>query len=542
MGNILNRSKITSHSIHSIKIRPSRKPAMAQNRGCLVCCPVISRSVEETLEQMQQAKVDGADIVEIRIDLLNNFNPKADLTILLKERPLPIIITYRPKWEGGEYEGDEATRLDVLRLAIELDADYVDVELQVATDFIKSMRDKKSRMCKIIVSNHNFESTPSVEELRHLVERLQSTGADIVKFTTTATNITDVARVFQVFPHSQVPIIASVISSRGLISSILCPKFGGYLTFGSLGPGKESASGQPALTDLINIYRIKNLGKDTKVFGIIGNPVGHSKGPILHNRAFREIGLDAVYVPFLVDDLAEFLRVYSSPDFSGFSVTIPHKEAAVQCCDEVEPIAQSIGAVNTIVRRPSDGKLIGYNTDYTGAISAIEDGLKGRLSSGDWGNTSPLSGRLFVVVGAGGAGKALAYGAKEKGARVVIANRNYERAKALANLVGGEAIPLDKLDSFCQENGMILANTTSVGMHPNVMESPISKEALVAYDLVFDAVYTPKVTRLLREAEEAGATVVSGLEMFIRQAMGQFELFTGTPAPGVLMREIVARL
>ncbi|XP_057825593.2 bifunctional 3-dehydroquinate dehydratase/shikimate dehydrogenase, chloroplastic isoform X2 [Cryptomeria japonica] len=565
---------------------------MAQT-SCLVCCPLVANSVEETVIQMQQAKADGADIIELRLDHLHNFNPNTQLQIILNQRPLPIIVTYRPKWEGGEYEGEEATRLDTLRLALELGADYVDVELQVAPTFIKSISEKKSRNSKIIVSSHNYQSTPSLKELGQLVTRIQDTGADIVKIATTATNITDVNQIFQVqkglhaqsemtagcndvhacalhIPHdnseafggdriltrlkilchttqfnpslhSCVPIIALAMSSRGLISRILCPKFGGYLTFGSIGIGKESASGQPTLTDLLKIYKIKSLSRDTKIFGIIGNPVGHSKGPILHNQAFREIGFDGIYVPFLVDDLAQFLTVYSTPDFAGFSVTIPHKEAALQCCDEVEPVAQSIGAVNTIVRRHSDGKLIGYNTDYMGAISAVEDGLKGRLSSGDWENISPLSGRLFVVVGAGGAGKALAYGAKEKGARVAIANRNYERAKTLASLVGGEAIPLEKLDSFCPENGMILANTTSVGMHPNVNETPISKEALKSYDLVFDAVYTPKVTRLLREAEETGATVVSGLEMFIRQAMGQFELFTGCPAPAKLMREIAVR-
>ncbi|GLJ31422.1 hypothetical protein SUGI_0630490 [Cryptomeria japonica] len=519
---------------------------MAQT-SCLVCCPLVANSVEETVIQMQQAKADGADIIELRLDHLHNFNPNTQLQIILNQRPLPIIVTYRPKWEGGEYEGEEATRLDTLRLALELGADYVDVELQVAPTFIKSISEKKSRNSKIIVSSHNYQSTPSLKELGQLVTRIQDTGADIVKIATTATNITDVNQIFQVQKglHAQsemtVPIIALAMSSRGLISRILCPKFGGYLTFGSIGIGKESASGQPTLTDLLKIYKIKSLSRDTKIFGIIGNPVGHSKGPILHNQAFREIGFDGIYVPFLVDDLAQFLTVYSTPDFAGFSVTIPHKEAALQCCDEVEPVAQSIGAVNTIVRRHSDGKLIGYNTDYMGAISAVEDGLKGRLSSGDWENISPLSGRLFVVVGAGGAGKALAYGAKEKGARVAIANRNYERAKTLASLVGGEAIPLEKLDSFCPENGMILANTTSVGMHPNVNETPISKEALKSYDLVFDAVYTPKVTRLLREAEETGATVVSGLEMFIRQAMGQFELFTGCPAPAKLMREIAVR-
>eukprot|EP01018_Ginkgo_biloba_P010731 Gb_22470 [translate_table: standard] len=509
--------------------------------GCLVCCSLVAHSLEETLKQMHQAKFDGADVIEIRIDHLRNFNPTVDMEILLKNRPLPTIITYRPKWEGGNYEGDEGNRLYALRLAMELGADYVDIEFQVASDFIESVKNEKMRNCKIIVSNHNYESTPSLEDLCHLVGRIQSTGADVVKFSTTATNITDVARIFQVLAQSQVPIIASVMSERGLISRILCPKFGGYLTFGSLGLGKELASGQPTLTDLINVYRMKCLGRDTKVFGIIGNPVGHSKGPVFHNQAFKEIGFDAIYVPFLVDNLAEFLRVYSYPDFAGYSVTIPHKEAALECCDEVEPIARSIGAVNTIVRRESDGKLIGYNTDYTGAISAIEDGLKGRLKSGNWENTSPLSGKLFVVIGAGGAGKALAYGAKQKGARVAIANRNYERGKALANLVAGEAIPLDKLDSFCQEDGMILANTTSVGMHPNVNVTPVSKGALRAYDLVFDAVYTPKVTRLLREAEEVGVTVVSGLEMFIRQAMAQFQLFTGCPAPEKLMREIVAK-
>eukprot|EP01018_Ginkgo_biloba_P017336 Gb_23330 [translate_table: standard] len=371
---------------------------------------------------------------------------------------------------------------------------------------------------------------------------MQSTGADILKIVTTTTNITDVSRIFQLIPHSQVPIIACVMGERGLISQLLSPKFGGYLMYGSIGSGKESTPGQPKLAELTRIYKIGRLGRDTKVFGVIANPVGHSKGPILHNQAFRDTGFNGVYVPLLVDDLSEFLRVYSAPDFAGFSVGIPHKEAALACCDEVQPLAQSIGAVNTIIRRQSDGKLIGYNTDCEGAISAIEDGLRaGRMGSGNSGSSSPLAGRLFVLVGAGGAGRALAFGAKQRGARVVIANRNYERAKALANSVEGEAIPLEKLDSFCPETGMVLANTSAIGMQPNVNATPLSKEALGAYSLVFDAVYTPRVTRLLREAQEAGKIVVSGLEMFIRQAIGQYELFTGNPAPVELMRKIVMK-
>ncbi|XP_064969310.1 bifunctional 3-dehydroquinate dehydratase/shikimate dehydrogenase, chloroplastic-like isoform X2 [Musa acuminata AAA Group] len=231
-----------------------------------------------------------------------------------------------------------------------------------------------------------------------------------------------------------------------------------------------------------------------KVFGIIGKPVGHSKSPILHNGAFRSVGLNAVYVPLLVDDLANFLTAYSSLDFGGFSCTIPHKEAAVTCCDEVDPIVKSIEAVNTIIRRPTDGKLVGYNTDYVGAISAIEDGIRG--SQGKGASISPLAGKTFVVIGAGGAGKALAHGARENGAKVVIANRTYERARELANFVGGCAPTLAELEICHPEDGMILANTTSIGMQPNIDETPLSKKALGSYAVVFDAVYTPKVTKL----------------------------------------------
>ncbi|KAL6013007.1 hypothetical protein ACLOJK_003497 [Asimina triloba] len=221
-------------------------------------------------------------------------------------------------------------------------------------------------------------------------------------------------------------------------------------------------------------------------------------------------------------------------------VGIPHKEAAVGVCDEVHPLAKSIGAVNTIVRRASDGKLIGYNTDCEAAITAMEDAFRVRKgASGEASNTSPLARKLFVLVGAGGAGRALAFGAKSRGARIVIFNRNYERAKALAQAVGGEARPFEEKDSFCPEKGMILANASAVGMQPRTDQTPVAKEALGAYDLVFDSVYTPRNTRLLTHAEEVGAIAVSGVKMFIRQAIGQFNLFTGGEAPEEFMRNIV---
>ncbi|OVA04377.1 Dehydroquinase class I [Macleaya cordata] len=502
-----------------------------ERNSTLICAPLMGSSIDQMLMEMNEAKKNGADVVEIRLDYLKNFRPRQDLQRLIKECPLQTLITFRPKWEGGQYEGDETERLDALRLAIELGADYIDVELQVAHEFINSIHGKKPENSRVIVSSHNYHCTPSTEEIGDLVATIQATGADMVKIATTALEITDVLHMFQITVHSYVPIIGLVMTERGLISRLLCPKFGGYLTFGTLEAGKVSAPGQPTIKDLLDLYNVRQIGPDTKVFGIIGNPVGHSKGPVLYNKVFQSVGFDGIYVPFLVDDVANFLNTYSSPDFAGFSCTIPHKEAAIKCCDEVDPIAKSIGAVNIIIRRQSDGKLIGYNSDYIGSIDAIEEALKGSLNMKN-ATGSPLAGKLVVVVGAGGAGKSIAYGAKAKGARVVIANRTYDRARQLASLVGGDAIPLAELDSFHPEDGMILANATCLGMQPKVDETPISKQALSAYSLVFDAVYTPKMTRLLQEAKESGAIVVTGLEMFMGQSFEQFEKFTGLPGFG----------
>ncbi|RLM91319.1 hypothetical protein C2845_PM08G14250 [Panicum miliaceum] len=519
----------------------------------LVCVPLVARTVEEMVADAAAAAAAGGDLVEIRLDFIQGFRPREHLPQLLRGCPLPALVTYRPTWEGGQYEGDDTTRFETLRLAMELGVDYVDVELKVADKFMSFISGNKPEKCKLIVSSHNYEYTPSCEELANLVAIIQAVGADIVKVATTANDIVDVSRMFQVMVHCQhqhkkllnfwriatalvqgirtesawvlpVPMIGLVMSERGLMSRVLAPKFGGYLTFGILNAAKTSASGQPTVEELLDVYNIRHIGPDTMVLGLIANPVKQSKSPILHNKCLQYAGYNAVYLPLLGDNLASFLETYSSPDFSGFSCSLPFKVDAVQCCHEHDPVAKSIGAINTIIRRP-DGKLVGYNTDYIGAISAIEDGIGGPGSKD--AAISPLAGRLIVVVGAGGAGKAIAYGAKEKGARVVVANRTYEKAVSLANAIGGQALRLTDLETFRPEEGMILANATSLGMQPNIDGTPIPKKALSFYDVVFDAVYAPKVTRLLREAEECGVKVVSGVEMFIRQAMGQFEHFTG---------------
>ncbi|KAI3741830.1 hypothetical protein L1987_59508 [Smallanthus sonchifolius] len=500
----------------------------------LICATIESETKEEMVKSIEKAKKEGADLVELFMDSIH----VSDAELLLKQRTLPAIVSFRQNSLKKSRKGDLKHKcLQILRLAIELNVEFVEIDFELASDVINELMEKRENS-KIIISSYVKSGICCKETLGNLLVGLQSTGADIVKVVTEVAYITDIAPVFHVLTHSQVPVIVRAVGDRGLISQLLGPKYGAFMVCGSL-DGK-SVPGLPPLLSIKNVYKLDNVDVDTKVFGVVSNPVSHSKGPLLHNPAFRYCGFNGIYVPLLVDNLKEFLRVYSCADFAGFSIGLPHKEAAVACCDEVDPLAKLIGAVNTIVRRPTDGKLVGYNTDCDACITAIEDALRERQSSkGEVQNGSPIGGRLFVLVGAGGAGRALAFGAKAKGAHVVIFNRNFERAESLAQAVSGEALPIEQLDTFSPQNGMILANCSAIGMEPDAHLTPVSKENLRSYDLVFDAVYTPRNTRLLQEAVEVGVTVVSGVEMFIRQALGQFKLFTNGFAPEDFMRKVV---
>ncbi|GFZ04640.1 dehydroquinate dehydratase, putative [Actinidia rufa] len=266
---------------------------------------------------------------------------------------------------------------------------------------------------------------------------------------------------------------ARAVGDRGLISQLLGPKFGAFLVWGSL--GGISIPGLPPLLSIKQIYKLEHINASTKVF------------------AFRHTGYNGIYVPMLVDDVKEFFRVYSCTDFSGFSVGIPHKEAAVGCCDEVDPLAKSIGAVRTIIRRPTGGKVIGYNTDCEACITAIEDALRGRqVANGEASHTSPIVGKN-VFVGWSWRGR------KSTG---IAEEQEFSFSTAIL-AVFSQALPYE----------MILANASSVGMQPNSDRTPVSKEALGAYQLVFYAVYTPRDTLLLREAAEVGAIAVSRVEI-----------------------------
>ncbi|XP_042067532.1 bifunctional 3-dehydroquinate dehydratase/shikimate dehydrogenase, chloroplastic-like isoform X1 [Salvia splendens] len=503
----------------------------------LVCTILECETGEEMLMSMDLAKKQGADIVELCLASLS-FSHISEVEHIFNLRNLPSIVSFGCKKQRRKHSVSEVTWHQIINRAVAAGVEFVEINHEVrAWEIVNELKRSQSSDTKVIISNYLNTCDLTAETLGNLIVEMQSTNADIIKLVIDVDYITHVAPIFRMFTHCQVPLIARAVGERGLISQLLGPKYGAFIVSASLNGKTEP--GLPPLASIRQIYKLDCVNSHTKIFGVVSNPVGHSKGPFLHNPAFRHTGFNGIYVPLLVDDLSEFFRVYSCSDFAGFSIGLPHKETALACCHEVDPLALLIGAVNTIIRRPSDGLLVGYNTDCEASITAIEDAYRGSSVNGRPPNVSPISGKLFVLIGAGGAGRAMAFGARSRGARVVIFNRNFERAKALAEAVSGEAMPYECLNGFRPEKGMILANSSAIGMEPNEDQTPISKAALASYELVFDAVYTPRNTRLLQEAAEVGAIVVSGVEMFIRQALGQFKLFTRGLAPEEFMRKVV---
>eukprot|EP00198_Chlamydomonas_reinhardtii_P005010 XP_001694346.1 dehydroquinate dehydratase [Chlamydomonas reinhardtii] len=525
----------------SATAQQATEPA-ASTEPSYICTSVTATTVESFLAEIQEAAASGVDIIELRLDFLTDFDPEQHLEKIIKACPLPYIVTYRPVWEGGKYEGPEPERLAVLKMAALMGAPYVDVEFKASPYFFADPHEVPLST-KVILSYHDFKQTPDAAVLNKLATAMRQAGADIVKLAAMANDIGDAARMLDLLRNKDGPMIALSMGERGQIVRLLAAKYGGHLTFAAMSPERASAPGQPDIGRLAGLFNYRKQSAATKVFGIIGNPVAQSKSPLIHNTAFQHIGFDGVYVPLLVDDLERFLAAFKDyDDFAGFSVTIPHKvrEAALRAAKDVDPVAAQIGAVNTLIRQ-ADGSFKGYNTDWEAAISAIERGLAG--NAGTPAAESPLKGRTVVVIGAGGAGRALAFGAAARGARVLIANRSRDRADALAAALAAQygsaaaaAVSYEDLAGG-RVVGDVLANSTSVGMAPNTEESPVPAAVAGQFKVVFDAVYNPLWTRLLLDAKAGGATPVDGLQMFVGQALEQFRLFTGGSEPPAELME-----
>ncbi|MFP3868210.1 MAG: shikimate dehydrogenase [Desulfobacteraceae bacterium] len=257
----------------------------------------------------------------------------------------------------------------------------------------------------------------------------------------------------------------------------------------------------------------------TRVFGILGQPVSHSLSPVMHNAAFQAQGINAVYVAFAVQHLEQAVLGLRGLDIGGVSVTIPFKEAIMPLLDDIDAKAAAMGAVNTVINQ--QGRLQGGNTDYLGAIAALQD-------------RTEIKGKHFLVLGAGGAARAIAFGIIEAGGLVTVTDIDWDRAQALAQELKVESIPLNGLAQCPAE---MLINATPVGMAPKVEDIPIDPQFVGRFSLVMDIVYRPLQTRLLQEAEARGGQTIDGLQMLIYQGAAQFQLFTGQTAPVEVMRQ-----
>ena len=472
--------------------------------------------MEKALLDISQAE-KFADIIELRLDLIASF----DLPTLMQATALPLIVTNRTKTEGGQWKDTEKERVQILRQAIEAGADYVDIETSTPKELLKSVLDNKGRT-KIILSYHNFSNT--MEDLEPLYEIMCELPGDILKIVTYAQDISDNLKIFKLLKRAQKEnrkLIGLCMGELGEISRVLSPLLGGFLTFGALESGKESAPGQILASTLKNIYRVDRPRENFKIYGVIGNPVSKSMGYLIHNRAFQEIGSPDIYVSFLVNNVAKFFNEFQE-FFQGLSVTMPLKESIIPLMDVVDETAKKIGAVNTVVK--GDNGWTGTNTDCTGAIQALEKQVD-------------LKDKNVLIIGSGGTAKAIGYGVVAKGARLTVTyNRNKEKGEKLARELGcGLASSRDIGDHDYD----VLINCSPVGMSPQTDQTPFSNRNLKPGMVVFDCVYNPPETRLLKEAKSAGCTVISGVELFINQAARQFEMWTWNKAPIQAMRDVL---
>jgi 3-dehydroquinate dehydratase/shikimate dehydrogenase len=322
----------------------------------------------------------------------------------------------------------------------------------------------------------------------------------------------------------------------GLASRVLALKFGAPFIYAAFNPERVIAPGMPSMHDLQTVCPVGSINAETKVYGVVGDPVAHSLSPLLHNRLFRDYGINAVYVPNRVSrgGLEPFLTAFDGIPVHGYSVTIPHKEAAAALAKKPDENVQQTRAANTLVRLTGEAGFAAANTDY----QAVIDSLLAAIGPSADGKPPTLGGKMVSVLGAGGVGRAIAHALKKAGCILTISNRTTERAHVLAAEVEGRVLDwMGRHVTGCD----ILVNATSVGMYPNLDDTPIHAGYLQPGMIVFDTVYNPESTVLVKAARQRGCRVVTGLEMFVRQAALQFELFTGQQPPLDDLRDIVRR-
>lgn len=487
-------------------------------------CVVIGRARHKMVQaELLEAGKRGAQLIELRLDFLAR---APDFKRLLAHRPCPLIATVRRVEDGGRWSGDEDQRRMLLRQAVVAGFDWVDLETEVAHEIPRYGKVKR------IVSYHNLQEVPA--DLEKIYRRLCAQDADVVKLAVRAQNPLDNLRVLELLNDPPKPTVAFCLGDMGTPSRILNAKFGAPFMYAAFNPERAIAPGILSVHDLKHVYRYDEINADTKVYGVVGDPVAQTLSPIIHNATFRHLGMNCVYLPFQVPrgELAGFLRGFDRFPIYGYSVTIPHKEGAAQYAALQDQAVAGIRAANTLVRGESG--FTAYNTDYQAAL----DSLQAHLPPTVPGEPAALHERTVLILGAGGVARAIAAALHRAGSGVTISNRTTEKAQKLAAEIGCRHVPWDARGTVVCD---VVINCTCVGMVPHVDESPLRQTFLKPPLMVFDTVYRPEQTLLIKQARERGCHVLTGVDMFIRQAALQFQLFTGHEAPLEFMRTIIRR-
>ncbi len=401
-------------------------PASTAPATCAKICVVIGRTRHKMMQiEIQEAAKRGAKFIELRLDFLAK---APDYKRLLAEKPCPMIATVRRPADGGRFSGTEDERLTLMRQAIVSGFDWVDLE----TDVIDQVRRFKD--VKRIVSYHNLRDMPA--DLEKIHAKMCKQDADVVKLAVAAHESKDNLRMLNLLRGAPKPTIAVCIGDLGLPSRILGPCLGTPFTYGAFNKERGVTPGMPSYDELKNVYDLERLDANTVIYGVVGDPVGHSLSPLIHNKTFRKQGINAVYIPFRVTrgELPAFVKAFDKLPVRGYSVTIPHKEAAAALATERDASASQIQAANTLLRT-ADG-WAAHNTDGQAALDSIRAGLP----PGPDGAPPSLHSRSVLVLGAGGVGKAIAQALRKEVGLMLIANRSPEKAHKLAEQLDCRAI------------------------------------------------------------------------------------------------------
>lgn len=503
--------------------------------------PISAKDLKSCKEQITAAAKAEAQMLELRTDYIEGLNIEKLCQIFKAARiaALPIIVTCRDGSEGGQNNLAPDIRKQILIEAIKLEANLIDCEYaNFVKDFGQPIKKAlaENKKTKLILSAHNF-STP-FEKLNDIYDDMFAAyPAAIAKTAYKANHINDCFAALDILKKYGDKAIAICMGPAGVISRIIAKKLSAFLTFASCGENQETAAGQLTLEKMKKQFRFDSINSQTEFYGLLGNPVEHSIGPVAHNACFAAENLNKIYLPLLVTgsqrEFNEFLdniTARSWLDFRGFSVTLPHKTSALEYAqakgEYIEPLAAKIGAVNTLTVGLNE-RITGYNTDYAGAMDALTNAL---------GITKKqLLNKSAAVIGAGGAARAIIAGLADVGTKVTIYNRTVSKAHDLASEFGCHWADLKEIERLEAE---IVINCTSIGMSPNIDASPIPAKCLKKDMVVFDTIYNPIETLLLKQAKQVRAKTVSGAEMFINQAAEQFKLFTHKNCLMEILRQV----